>query len=65
METIYTLFQNFHLDLFQVFIVGLFIFAIGFRLGYSRSKKMERKMAKMEKEIRDLNTELLYGNAAL
>jgi hypothetical protein len=60
METIYSPIQRFELDPIQVLIFGLFLFAIGFWAGQARSKKLERKMAKMEKEIRDLNTELLY-----
>jgi hypothetical protein len=61
METIYTILQNFQLDLSQVFICGLVVFAIGFWAGRAKSKKLERKIAKMEKEILDLNAELLYN----
>jgi hypothetical protein len=59
METIYTILQNFQLDLFQVFICGLVVATIAFWAGRAKSKKLERKMAKMEKEILDLNAELL------
>lgn len=60
METIYSAIQRFELDPIQVIILGLFLFAIGFWTGQAKSRKLGRKMAKMEKEIRDLNTELLY-----
>jgi hypothetical protein len=62
METFYSNSQSLQMDLFQVLIIGLLLFSFGFWMGHARSKKLERKMAKMEKEIRDLNTELLYGN---
>ncbi len=61
METIYSTIQRYQLDLFQVSVTCLAVFVFGYWMGYSRSKKLERKMHKMEKEIRDLNTELLYG----
>jgi hypothetical protein len=62
MEPVYSVLQNFQLDLIQIFISSLVIFALGFWMGRAKSKKLERKMAKMEKEIRDLNTELLYND---
>ena len=49
------------LDLVQVAIIGLVLFALGYYLGHMATKKMTRQMAKMEKKIMDLNTELLYG----
>jgi len=61
METIYSTVQRFQPDLFQTFIIGLFLFAIGIRIGLAKSRKLGRKMAKLEREIRDLNTELLYN----
>ena len=62
MEPIYSIFQNFQLDLSQVFISSLVVFVLGFWAGRVKSKRLEQKMARMEKEIRDLNTELLYNN---
>jgi hypothetical protein len=61
MGTIYSSVQRFQLDLFQTFIIGLFLFAIGIWVGLARSRKLGRKMVKMEREIRDLNAELLYN----
>ena len=61
MEIIYSLCQRFQFDLFQLMIIGLLLFAIGFWLGHARSKKLAHKMAKMEKEIMNLNSELLYN----
>ncbi|HEY4064507.1 MAG TPA: hypothetical protein VGM30_21530 [Puia sp.] len=62
METIYTIIQNFQLDLSQVLISSIILFILGFWAGRIKSRKLERKMAKMEKEILDLNAELLYND---
>jgi hypothetical protein len=61
MEANSTSFLYFQLDTIQVGIVGVLLFSIGFWLGNLKSKKLLKKMAKMEKKIMDLNTELLYG----
>jgi hypothetical protein len=55
-------FQNLQLDLFQTGIVCVVLFAIGYWLGTLKSRRLLRKMGKMEKKIMDLNTELLYGS---
>ena len=60
METIYNS-ADIQLGLFQVAIVGCCLFAIGFWLGNLKYKKLLKKMAKMEKKIMDLNSELLYS----
>ena len=52
------------LDLFTVSIICVILFALGYWLGTLKTKKLIRKMAKMEKKIMDLNTELLYGTPA-
>ena len=54
-------FQNLQMDLFQVGIACLIIFALGYWLGTLKSRRLIRKMSRMEKKIMDLNTELLYG----
>jgi len=54
-------FQHLHLDLFEAGITCIVLFAIGYWLGALKSRKLIRKMGKMEKKIMDLNTELLYG----
>ena len=57
-------FQNLQLDLFQAGITCIALFAIGYWLGALKSRRLMRKMGKMEKKIMDLNTELLYGPRA-
>lgn len=61
METIYTFLLNLQLDMIQVCIAAGIFFAIGFWVGNLRRKKLLRKMQKMEREIMDLNSELLYN----
>ena len=61
MEASFLPFQDLQLDFLQVSIVALVLFGLGFWLGTMKSRKLIRKMAKMEKKIMDLNTELLYG----
>jgi hypothetical protein len=61
METIYSASQDFQLDIIQVMITGLILFAAGYWLANLRSKKFLKEMRKLEKEIMDLNSELLYN----
>lgn len=59
MEPIYSILHD--LDYPTLSITGLFLFAIGFKLGTVKSKKFMKKIREMEKEIMDLNSELLYN----
>jgi hypothetical protein len=61
METIYSTSQDFQLDIIQVMITGLILFAAGYWLANLRAKKLLKEMRKLEKEIMDLNSELLYN----
>jgi len=61
MENIYSTIQDLQLDIFQVLITGLLLFVVGYWLGTIKSKKFVKRIHKMEKEIMDLNTELLYN----
>jgi hypothetical protein len=62
MESIYTSFSDLKLDLIEATIISMFVFVIGYWIGALKSKKLMRKMQKMEKEIRNLNSELLYNS---
>ncbi len=55
-------FTDFQLNILQIVLSGLFLFIIGYWVGNLKSKKLARKMSRMEKTIMDLNTELLYGH---
>jgi hypothetical protein len=60
MESIYSSFQD--LNIPALFIIGLTLFAIGFWFGNQKKKRFLRKIHEMEKEIMDLNSELLYND---
>jgi len=55
-------FENLQMDMFQAGIACLVIFAAGYWVGSRKSRRLMRKMGKMEKKIMDLNSELLYGH---
>jgi hypothetical protein len=61
MDALYAIFQNFQLNLIQVTIAGMLSFVLGLWIGRIKNKKLWHQMAKMEKEILDLNAELLYS----
>jgi hypothetical protein len=60
MEAIYSIIQD--LNFPGIVIIGLLLFAIGFWLGNVKTRKAVRKIHEMEKEIMDLNSELLYND---
>jgi len=62
METIYAAVQELQLGLFTVIISCSLLFFVGYKLGAAKSKKFIKKINKMEKEILDLNAELLYSS---
>ena len=64
METVYSGTLDLQMGLLQVLITGLILFAAGFWLGGLKGKKLQKRMHKMEKEIMDLNSELLYNEKA-
>jgi hypothetical protein len=62
METIYsTTILDLQMDIIQVTITSLLLFAAGIWLGGMKGRKLLKKMHRMEKEIMDLNSELLYN----
>jgi len=61
MEPIYSILHD--LDFAGTIFIGLFLFAMGFWLGNVKTKKFARKIHEMEKEIMDLNSELLYNDS--
>lgn len=46
-------------------VICLFLFILGYWLGTRKSKKLLKQLARMEKKVMDLNTELLYGSDSL
>jgi len=60
METIFNS-SDIRLGLPEIAILGCCMFAIGFWIGTLKSKKLLKQLAKMDKKIMDLNSELLYN----
>jgi len=61
MENIITLLQVFHLNILEVIITSFFIFIIGYRYGSKRVKKLTEKIYDLQKDVLDLNAEILFG----
>lgn len=59
MEPIYSILQDLNVP---VILLGLSLFAGGFWLGNLRKRQFLKKIHEMEKEIMDLNSELLYND---
>jgi hypothetical protein len=54
--------QAFQLNILQVLIAGLILFAIGNLMGKRKVKKLHEEIGKLEKNVMELNSELLFGN---
>jgi hypothetical protein len=61
MEAIFDLLQAIHLSVLEVLITGIFIFTLGFWLGHKRTRKYLEEIYKLQRDVLDLNAELLYG----
>jgi hypothetical protein len=59
MEIILNILQSFQLDMLQVFATGLILFIVGYRIGLNKSRKLNRKIHELERDVLDLNAELL------
>jgi hypothetical protein len=61
MEAIFDLLQALHLNVLEVMITGVFIFIIGFWLGHKKTRKYLEEIYSLQRDVLDLNAELLYG----
>ncbi len=61
MEAILDILQAFHLNVLEVMIAGFFIFVIGFWLGNKKTSKYLQEIYSLQRDVLDLNAELLYG----
>ncbi|MDR3714317.1 MAG: hypothetical protein P4L51_15980 [Puia sp.] len=59
MEIILNILQSFQLDMLQVTATGLILFVIGYRIGMHKNRKLYKKIHELEKDVLDLNAELL------
>ena len=61
METIIDLLKAIQLNMLEVMIAGLFIFSLGYLIGKKKVKKLTHEIYGLQKDVLDLNEELLYG----
>ena len=59
MESIYSILQDLNVPML---IFGITLFSFGFWLGNHRRRQFLKRIHEMEKEIMDLNSELLYND---
>lgn len=61
METVIDLLKAIELNMLDVVIAGIFIFSIGYLIGMKKVKKLTHEIYGLQKDVLDLNEELLYG----
>jgi hypothetical protein len=61
METVIDLLKAIQLNMLEVMIAGLFIFSVGYLIGIKKVKKLTHEIYGLQKDVLDLNEELLYG----
>jgi hypothetical protein len=61
METVIDLLKAIQLNMLDVVIAGLFIFSIGYLIGMKKVKKLTHDIYGLQRDVLELNEELLYG----
>jgi hypothetical protein len=61
METVIDLLRAIQLNMLEVGFAGLFIFSIGYLIGMKKVRKLTHEIYGLQKDVLDLNEELLYG----
>lgn len=61
METVIDLLKAIQLNMLEVMIAGLFIFTLGYLIGTKKVKKLTHEIYGLQKDVLDLNEEILYG----
>jgi hypothetical protein len=63
MENIFTLLQNFHLSIGEVLVTGLVVFIFGLWVGTQKVKRLNEKIYELQKDVLELNAEILFGKS--
>ena len=63
METVIDLLRAFSLNLLEVIILAIPIFFVGYKLGVKKVNKLKEELYGLQKQVLDLNEELLTGNS--
>jgi hypothetical protein len=61
MEAIIDLLRAMQLNMLEVAIAGLFVFGIGYLLGIKKVRKLTQEVYGLQRDVLELNEELLYG----
>jgi hypothetical protein len=61
METVIDLLKAIQLNMLEVGLAGLFIFSIGYLIGIKKVKRLTHEIYGLQKDVLELNEELLYG----
>ena len=61
METVIDLLKAIQLNMLEVLIAGVFIFSIGYQIAMKKVRKLTHEIYGLQKDVLDLNEELLYG----
>lgn len=61
METVIDLLKAVQLNMLEVMFAGLFIFSLGYLIGIKKVKKLTHEIYGLQKDVLELNEELLYG----
>jgi hypothetical protein len=61
METVIDLLKAIQLNMLEVMIAGVFIFSMGYLIAMQKVRKLNHEIYGLQKDVLDLNEELLYG----
>jgi hypothetical protein len=61
METVIDLLKAIQLNMLEVVIAGFVIFSIGYMIGLKKVKKLTHEIYGLQRDVLELNEELLYG----
>jgi len=61
METIIELLKAIQFNMLQVSMAGLLIFSVGYLIGIKKVNKLTHEIYDLQKDVLDLNEELLFG----
>jgi hypothetical protein len=62
MGILFDILQALQFNAFQVIIAGLLLFSAGHLLGKRNSRRLKEKINRLEKNVMELNSEILFGN---
>ena len=63
MEAIFDLLQSYNLNILEVIFTIIPIFYIGYRIGTKKVRRLTEEMYSLQREMLDLNEEILYGKS--